>query len=160
MTKPKIWCSHPERHNGSSKLGRTPSHPKGKNLLPPEMINFWKGHYWNATMNTHGWYKDVYLCTTCYEYELAKFRNVDQLPSNHQLSDNNFQAYQSRALRSKTRTVSRSAHRRSVDEHTSESEQSEMSSDDEAASSYERNSAKETLNNLFCLLKIEPAVDM
>ena len=86
MTKAKTWCCHPVRHNGTSKVGRVPSHPKGKYLISCKMVKFLQKQYGLAVFNPSQSKKaKFYTCTSCYQYEIDRFEKFKTLPNYQQL---------------------------------------------------------------------------
>ncbi|CAF1634139.1 unnamed protein product, partial [Adineta ricciae] len=74
MAKLKKWCCHPIRHDGTKKIGRAPTHPKGKYIVPYYLDNFIKKQYCVPNISTsQADMSTTYVCTSCYEYEMDRF---------------------------------------------------------------------------------------
>ena len=88
MTKLKVWCCHPVRHNGAKKIGRAPSHPKGKYLVSSKLDSFLKEQYNVLAINSSELtMPNLYVCTGCYEYEMDRFERIQASVSDQQLPE-------------------------------------------------------------------------
>ena len=89
MGKLKVWCCHPVRHNGAKKIGRAPSYPKGKYLVSSKLESFLKEQYNVPVMNSSELtMPNLYVCTSCYDYEMDRFERIQAPVGDQQLSEN------------------------------------------------------------------------
>ena len=165
MTKPKVWCCHPWRHNGESKGGRFPSHAKGKIRLSSQLVAFLKKKYSVAMMFPVGSNaaEDAYMCNSCYEFEMDHFQTSrgGQQSWDDEMRDSDSGSGLHRRLRSSTSSLTvRNYSEIAGRVRSSELEEFDASSEDESATSHERLSAKEILNKVFHLLRIEAIADV
>lgn len=165
MTKPKVWCCHPWRHNGESKVGRFPSHAKGKIRLSSQLVTFLKKKYSVAMMFPVGsnGAEDAYMCNSCHEFEMDHFQTSrdGQQSWDDEMGDSDSGSGLHRRLRSSTSSLTvRNYSEIAGRIRSSELEESDASSEDESATSHERLSAKEILNKVFHLLQIEAIADV
>jgi hypothetical protein len=161
MTKSKVWCCHPVRHSEASKIGRVPSHPKGKYLVSPKMVNFLKKQYDVAIINpSQSNMANFYICTSCHEYEMDRFQRIKTSVGDQQLSDNDDQSNEHSQLRLSMGSLNvEDNFEISTSQRAAEAEQSGTSSEDEFALSFDRHAAKKIFNDVFRILKIEAIVD-
>ena len=86
MTKSKKWCSHLVRHSGASKVGRAPSHPIGKYRASFELVKFMQKEYGLPIIGlSKSNMENIYICNSCYEYEIDRFQNAQKSPMDQQL---------------------------------------------------------------------------
>jgi hypothetical protein len=165
MTKPKVWCCHPLRHNGASRVGQFPSHAKGKVRLSSQLVTYLQRKYSVAMMFPAGSNETdgAYMCACCYEFEMDQMQRSQsgQQPWNDEMAGSDSESSLHERLRSSTGTLTvRDYSKMAGQAHPSGSEGSDASSEDESATAHERLSAKETLDNVFRLLQIEGIVDV
>ena len=162
MTKSKNWCSHPVRHGGASKVGRVPSHPKGKYRASFELVKFMQKEYGLRIIglsksNT----ENIYICNSCYEYEIDRFQNAQKSPMDQQLFNVTNESQKDFQLRSSMDSLHmQDDFELGVAGKNSEYEKSNSSSEDEAVVVHEQNCIKKILNDVFSILEIPMVTDM
>ena len=103
------------------------------------------------------------MCACCYEFEMGHFKNSQsgQQPWNDEMTGSDSESGLHERLRSSIGVLTvRNCPEMAGQVLPSESEGSDASSEDESATSFERTSATETLDNVFRLLQIEAIVDV
>jgi hypothetical protein len=90
MTKLEVWCCHPVRHNGATKIGRAPTHPGGTYLVSSDLDSFLKEQY--NVLITSTSQVNMYVCTSCYEYEMNRYERIQASVGDQQLSENDDQS--------------------------------------------------------------------
>lgn len=145
MTKLKVWCCHPVRHNGAKKIGRAPTHPRGKYLVSSDLDSFLREQY-NVpiTSTSQVNMSNLKYCTSCYEYELKRFERIQASVGDQQLSKNDDQSPMELLDMQGDFEISAS----------------QRSADDELTVLHDRQVDKDIINNVFRILEIEEIVDM
>ena len=162
MAKAKICCCHPVRHSGATKVGRIPSHPKGKYLVSSKLIKFLKRQYGLANFDPSQLKKvKHYICTSCHQYETDRFEKFQTLPNYQQLcnsADEQNHLFQLRSSMNSSSIEDDSGV--STSQFVAEAQQVDASSEDELDASHDRHLVREMFNDVFRILKIKPIVDM
>ena len=89
MTKVNKRCSHSIRHVETCKVGRAPSHPKGRDHLSLSFMKFLNEQYGVTSMNS--WSSNIekfHICTRCYKYEVDQLKNIRNFPTSLELVNN------------------------------------------------------------------------
>ena len=100
MTNVNKWCSHPIRHSGTSKVGRAPSHPKGRYRVSLQFMKYLNKQYGVTGMNSSQFnIGKSYMYTRCYEYELDHLKSTQNSPNNVELVNNSNESVEDTQLR-------------------------------------------------------------
>ena len=147
MTKSKKWCSHPVRHGGASKVGPVPSHPIGKYRASFELVKFMQKEYGLPIIGlSKSNMENIYICNSCYEYEIDRFQNAQKTPMDQQLFNVTNEPQEDFQLRSSMDSLRmQDDFELGVAGKNSEYEKSNPSSEDEAALRHEQNRIKKYL---------------
>ena len=162
MSKSKKWCSHPVRHGGTSKVGRVPSHPKGKYRASFQLVKFMQKEYGLPIIGlSKSNMENIYICNSCYEYEIDRFQNSQKSPMDQQLLNVTNESQEDFQLRSSMDSLRmHDDFELGVAGKNDEYEKSNSSSEDEAAVLHEQNRIKKILNDVFRILEIPMVTDM
>ena len=162
MSKSKKWCSHPVRHCGTSKVGRVPSHPTGKYRASFELVKFMQKEYGLPIIGlSKSNMENIYICNSCYEYEIDRFQNSQKSPMDQQLLNITNESQEDFQLRSSMDSLRmQDDFELGVAGKNSEYEKSNSSSEDEAVVLHEQNRIKKILNDVFRILEIPMVTDM
>ena len=137
------------------KVGRVPSHPKGKYRASFELVKFMQKEYGLPIIGLpKSNMENIYICNCCYEYEIDRFQNAQKSPIDQQLFNvtNESQDFQ---LRSSMDSLHmQDDFELGVAGKNSEYEKSNSSSENKAAMLHEQNSIKKILNDVFSILEI------
>ncbi|CAF4037043.1 unnamed protein product [Rotaria sp. Silwood1] len=161
MTKANKWCSHPIRHAGARKVGRSPSHPKGIYRASLQLMKFLNQQYGATGINSSQLNMGkFYICTRCYEYEMDRMKSTRNFSSNLELVNNGNESAEDMELRLSIDSL----HMQDISEVTTpqgtEGGKSELLSEDGLALSHSQNVVKEVLNDVFRILKIPTITDI
>ena len=149
MTKAKIWCCHPGRHNRTSKVGCVPSHRKGKYLVSSKLVKLLQKQYGLPVFNPSQSKKaKLYTCTSCYQYETDRFEKFKTFPNYQQLSNTTDQRNDLYQLRSSMDSLSIDDSENSTSQRVAAARQADNSSGDESDASYGRYAAREMFNGV------------
>ena len=162
MSKSKKWCPHPVRHSGASKVGRVPSHRKGKYRASFELVKFMQKEYGLRIIGlSKSNMENIYICNSCYEYEIDRFQNSQKSPMDQQLLNVTNESQEDFQLRSSMDSLRmHDDFELGVAGKNAEYEKSNSSSEDEAAVLHEQNRIKKILNDVFRILEIPMVTDM
>ena len=155
MTKANKWCSHPIRHAGARKVGRSPSHPKEIYRVSLQLMKFLSQQYGVTDINSSQLNMGkFYICTRCYEFEMDRMKSTRDFTSNLELVNNGNESVEDMKLRLSIDSL----HIQDISEATTpqgtEGGKSEFS-EDGLTLSHNQNVVKEVLNDIFRILKIQ-----
>ena len=104
--------------------------------------------------------ENIYICNSCYEYEIDRFQNAQKSPMDQALFNvtNESQDFQLRSLMDSLGM--QDDFELGVARKNSEYEKSNSSSEDEAAVLHKQNRIKKILNDVFSILEIPMVTDM
>ena len=147
MTNSKKWCSHPVRHSRASKVGRAPSHPKGKYRASFELAKFMQKEYGLPIIClSKSNMENIYIFNSCNEYEIDRFQNAQKSPMDQKLFNVTNESQEDFQLRSSMDPLRmQDDFELGVVGKNSEYEKSNSSSEDEAAVLHEQNRIKKYL---------------
>ena len=162
MTKLKVWCCHPVRHQGATKVGRAPSHPKGIYRVPSKLLNFIEKQHGVVIADPRKSVEEsFFLCTCCYQLEMDQLRSDQTSVGDQQVSHDmhpdrrHLQRQASMNWRIKPHDCDDSPA-----QCTPEVKSSEPSSEDELHLTLDRRRARDICNDVLRILKIEIIDDM
>ena len=147
MTKSKKWCSHPMRDGGASRDGRPPLRPKGEYRASLELVKFMQKKYGLSIIRpSQSNMENIYISTSCYEYEIDRLQNVQISPMDQQLFNDSNESQEDFQLRSSKDSLRMQDYfELIVAGKNSGCEKSDSSSEDEVAVSHEQNCSKNYL---------------
>ncbi|CAF1550492.1 unnamed protein product [Adineta ricciae] len=163
MTKGKVWCCHPTRHIGASKVGCVPSHPKGKYVASATLVNFLKKQYGSAAMkvpmNSNS--GRLCVCTSCREFESDRLRKAESSRDERRVTnDESGMAKRLQRQASMNPLVVLDNDVFHSPQPSSHLKQAESSADDEAGILYDRCRTKDVCNDVLRTLAIEAISEM
>ena len=154
MTKARKWCSHPIRHTGALKGGRSPSHPKGIYRVSLQLMKFLSQQYGVTDINSSQLNMgEFYLCTRCYEFEMDRMKSTRDFASDLELVNNGTESVEDMELRSSIDSLHMQDISKVATPQGTEGGKSELS-EDGLTLSHNQNVVKEVLNDIFRILKI------
>lgn len=74
---PHQWCSHPTSHQGATKIGSRPNHPKGDRRIKEELAIYISDKYGLFDSNNERVQNHLF-CRTCFERESAEFHQTTE----------------------------------------------------------------------------------
>jgi hypothetical protein len=162
MSGSRRWCAHPLRHKDASKTGRSPSHPQGKYLIQAPLAGFLNRAYVDTTTELkRTTFGEKYLCTRCFEYEMARFQNTAISSDAEEVADSEDSTCQRlRPLFRKKKLRLRDDHKGPSSHGYPGSRKSDTSSEDESSVTHEVSASREILNSVFKVMNIEKIADV
>ena len=158
--KANKWCSHPIRHAGARKTGRSPSHSKGIYRVSSQLMKFLSQQYGVTDINSSQLNMEkFYICTRCYEIEMDRMKSTRDFSSDLELVNNGAESVEDMELRLSIDSLRMQNISEVTTPQGTEGGKSELSADG-LTLSHNQNVVQGILNGTLSILKIQMIADM